>query len=685
MGLSKKRKIGKKTHSLRKIHVGSGPMDTINLGIYDFSGTTIEKLYVCSDLEGSNPFKFEDSDKVYDMKMEKKIHIKDIEMKDGKNRVLTDPMVKSTVASIFKDDLVIGKQNTIKEGFNLDGIITNIGEKVALAYTGDLFDNRPYSLRLLKAMIQLKESKKNRVIIIGGNRDYNKLRLGIELFMVDNNGIHPFQKPADGKLPTLEILVNSQDLKYEMTNVPQYLNHDRWKKARGSNDTIYEFFDTEKTFSPEKSHQRFMMIVDKSMGAKSEAYSREVKDIFSNKLTDTPKKINKLLSLLFMAMCFDWGEIPLVSNDDEDGKKFNSMKGLIYRYMQLMHPVAYFDFGEDTGKNGFLSHSGVMDFTAPLGFNPDAGTNETDMTKIMTLLLDDKNRLLDEYNLLKDNIENIKVPNRYLTLVRYIGITAPPHDDHSIVIKGPVATNKFTKLNLPRVGGSGIYDEIFTIFPTNKFKDTYPVSTLRLIGQEGQPVKYNIFGHQPQYLVPTVNQQEHTYNIALDVCKSDFKGMGNNNYSFAILQINKKNEDNIFGRTRVYFDKNLTLEKYILHYYYKPITDDFFKKTKGLVVIGEEKYKGIPFFGDDLIIPPTITANIGGSKHICSKNCKKCHKHDQICMLKCRLCHDHMIVKKSSKVRKSRKAKKARKTRNVVKRMVRKTRKNVKRRSQKHR
>jgi hypothetical protein len=674
-------------------------------GIYVFDESEIEKLYVCSDLEGSNPFKFEPTDKVYDMKMEKQISIMDeIEKKDGNDMVLTTEDVKNSVVSIFTTDLSA-----------TDGIITNIGEKVALAYTGDLFDNRPYSLRLLKAMIQLKESKSknDRVIIIGGNRDYNKLRLGIELFMVDKTRQHPFQETTDRKLPSLKSLVERNDLQYVMTGVPEYLIHKKWKSGINTLDLamkdVYEEINADK---------RLENILGKSFGAKYQAYTREVYDIFSSELSRTAKKLNRLLSLLFMAMCFDWGENNLVSETkidstgkevtDEDGRRFNSMKGLIYRYMQLMHPVAYFDFGGSTNKNGFLSHSGVMDFTAPLGFNPGAGTDKTDMTIIMQLLLDDKNKLLVEYNRLKDNIKNIKDPNNYLTLVRYIGITAPPHDDHSIVTKGPGFTNNFKKLNLPIVGGS-IYNKIFSHdnYPMATFKDKYesinPVLTLRLEQQEGQHVKYNIFGHQPNPFFPTVANEGGTLNIGLDVCKNDFgDALHNNNYSFAILLINKNDKDKFIGRTKFGYnddEKNINTHdneyKNRIMYYFNdiekfPLTKDKdYKKLILYLIQFDIESRNEQLELQIRTVYPDFSRHVkgsristGGSNHICSKNCKKCHKHDHHCMLKCRLC-DKENCRKKHKTRKL--TKKTNVTRHVKKYRRHRPRKNTRKRHTKKR
>lgn len=645
---------------------------------YKFS-EDINKLYVCSDLEGSNPFIFNPDHKVYDKNMDKKISISTIENIDSENMVLTNNDVKTSVETIFNTDLTV-----------IDGIITGINKNVALAYTGDLFDNRPYSFRLLKRMIELKTENPYTVIIIGGNRDYNKLRLGIELFMVNESNKHPFLESIDRKLPTLQELVNSTKLKYVMETVPEYLIHEKWKYE----DTTFD--EAMKDVYTSTFDKRLEKILEKSFGAKYKAYTREVKDIFSDNLTNSPKKLNRLLSLLFMAMCFKWDSNNLVNDVDSDGKMFNSLKGLIYKYMDLMHPVAYFDFGENTGtrKNGFLSHSGVMDFTAPLGFNPKAGTNKTDMTIIMRLLLNDKQKLLQEYNTLKDSPDDINKPNKYLTLVRYIGITGPAHNDHSIIVKGPANTNDFAKLNLPSVGG-GIYDKIFnmssheTNFPTEK----YSVSTLRLKEQRGVQVRYNIFGHQPNPFFPTVMDKENTLNIGLDICKDDYGDVReNNNYSFAVLQINaNEEEDKFIGRSKFGYntDKGNSYDKSYknkIMYYFNNITDfpltliDTIDITKHKqLILNLENFNMINNDNSKLELQlhtakpfsriVYLNSTRGGSKHICSKNCKKCHKHDHECMLTCQICEEENCQKKT----KTRKHKK-RKTKKGKSKKIRKSR-----------
>jgi hypothetical protein len=63
------------------------------------------------------------------------------------------------------------------------GFITGLKGETGLAFLGDLVDNERYSLRLLQTMITLKANHGNRVLLIGGNRDFNKIRIGFELFL----------------------------------------------------------------------------------------------------------------------------------------------------------------------------------------------------------------------------------------------------------------------------------------------------------------------------------------------------------------------------------------------------------------------------------------------------------------------------------------------------------------------
>lgn len=54
-------------------------------------------------------------------------------------------------------------------------------EGFGFVFGGDLYDKGPYDIRLTKMLCDLKESNPDRVWLLMGNRDINKLRLSSEL------------------------------------------------------------------------------------------------------------------------------------------------------------------------------------------------------------------------------------------------------------------------------------------------------------------------------------------------------------------------------------------------------------------------------------------------------------------------------------------------------------------------
>ena len=114
--------------------------------IYNLTG---KKFFSFSDEEGGAPFKFSDAEEVYGNA-------------GSKGQVLEH-----------------------LKGFTFDtnGLLVDINDpSYALGFLGDLIDNREFSIRAMKTMIQIKEKYSDRVILIAGNRDFNKIRYGVELF-----------------------------------------------------------------------------------------------------------------------------------------------------------------------------------------------------------------------------------------------------------------------------------------------------------------------------------------------------------------------------------------------------------------------------------------------------------------------------------------------------------------------
>ena len=75
-----------------------------------------------------------------------------------------------------------------------DGIITKLKDNTSFAFLGDLVDNSNHSIRLLESFIRLKSDKPDNVILIGGNRDFNKVRMGIELYFEEDENKNLLQQ-----------------------------------------------------------------------------------------------------------------------------------------------------------------------------------------------------------------------------------------------------------------------------------------------------------------------------------------------------------------------------------------------------------------------------------------------------------------------------------------------------------
>ena len=659
--------------------------ETSKYGIYNFP-TGIKKLYVCSDLEGGNNFNLNGYDMVYNSNMITEEYIRSIETTNSETNIISNSDKKTQVNSIFGpgNDLIVN-----------NGIITGLKKDVALAYTGDLFDNRPFSFRLLQNIYNLKNYNKEKVIIIGGNRDFNKLRLGIELFLVNSDN----SKIFDGT-KTLNQLLEA-NLKFEIQNVPNYLEHSNWPMPPPSKETIFDGIRKDfESQDDDKYTKRVSAIFNSTMGIVFQAnepgspniagigYKTELKEIF-NELTLDDNKVSKLICLLFMAMCFDWEEENLLTNTDPMSRKFNKYKGRLYKYLKLTHPVAYFNLN---GKTGLLSHSGMMDITAPLGFKPSE--SGIDYKEYFPQLQNDLKIMLTQYN-------NFTQHKNYLLLnhfIRYVAITSPPYSKYSPVTSGPGITSSNSNIKI----GGGFYDSNLDL-PSNYGNSN--TSTLRIDKSDGQLITYNIFGHLPNMFFPVTNNIVGTTHVALDICKADFGLTGqprqpftgyNNNYSFALLQINSEGEDFILGRTKFgqlrtnteRYDKKATdkLNEKII-YYFNPIID-FTKFVPPQNVIDEKIYepkslnlshmlsvtlkdelkiqdtfKNLYFTGTRQVLkyePEKDTSPlVGGSKkkcmHICGRLCRKCHKHDHHCRIKCHECqeeHCHTRRKKRSKTHK---------------------------------
>jgi Calcineurin-like phosphoesterase len=94
---------------------------------------------------------------------------------DGANQVSDTNVLKQTVSNLTELDAYL----TVEDG-NLV-----LRPNVILVCLGDVFGDGPDNIKLARTLLELKKKDPTRVILITGNRDINKLRLGHELKPTD--------------------------------------------------------------------------------------------------------------------------------------------------------------------------------------------------------------------------------------------------------------------------------------------------------------------------------------------------------------------------------------------------------------------------------------------------------------------------------------------------------------------
>jgi hypothetical protein len=413
--------------------------------------------------------------------------------------------------------------------FSADGLLTGLKGDVAIGFLGDLLDNESHSIRVLQSMIRVKEAHPANVLLIGGNRDFNKIRMGIELFIQAEDGL-PWTGIADvaGLLARL-----TNPFRFRKSNPPEYL----LDVLKGWTESMAAITDA---YSGGDIAARVNIMYGKTLGAPLDMMKRELNAI----LGAIPEELYaKLICTMQMVMSFHWDDLPAFL------EPFN---GLYLTYLQQCHVIASFRIN---GQTGIMSHAGMPDsytqsdgrmkmhrLTAPFGFQATNGMPSENLTTILNEIEEEKNRLIETVQGLRDrNYESDTADAEINDLInKYVHMTA-----------GCNAT--FPK-------GSGVVAEASPIvglqqIPTSK-RHTIKVQlgggTFGWIGrqkgvkkvQDGNTtIAYNIYGHAPQGFLPTAYRTtaRGTLHVNLDVSKIDGQA---NNMSFVFLHIYRDEKDN---------------------------------------------------------------------------------------------------------------------------------------------
>jgi len=476
--------------------------------IYDLTG---KRLYCYSDEEGGNPFILRDAD-------EKGI------------------FAQLDSDFIFDNGLISGFKN---------------GE-TALAFLGDLLDNSRFSIRLLEKYIRLKTENPARVILIGGNRDFNKIRMGIELFCFDSSKSGLDILPWYGTNNTAELIARLQNPAYNLTfrdnKVPEYLKNVKlWDGAIGALEKVWN----------NSFHDRLNIMFQKTKGINAFGdcgYTfivDELNEMFglpeASRLKKNDELTAKIICVIQMVMSFRWEshEIP---------PYLNFFNGLYIKYLEQCHVISIFNIGD---KFGILSHSGYpKNLTYPFGYDADNAAMNFQKGSLMSVIPRIESEKVELIRQVQDKKMNMYAYDVDFMINKFVHLTAGTtfenpagaRASNSPVVWGQLTqTNARTDIKAQYKGGEGFRGWIE--------KDMAIDGKFSVNEETTDIISYNIFGHAPQFFNPTVFRRTagNTLHVNLDISKIEANNDNSNsanNYSFAFLYIDGSGTDRILGRIK---------------------------------------------------------------------------------------------------------------------------------------
>lgn len=440
---------------------------------------------------------------------------------------------------------------TQPQGVN-GGLLTGIrNETTGLVFLGDLIDNQDCSIRALQAMCKLKDTYGQRVLLIGGNRDYNKIRLGFELY-ITCGGKLPWE--GAGTFAEMVQAIKDAPCEFRKKDLPSYIKSARlgpWNK----NMTIIE-----QNFTSGKITDRVKRVYGATLGAGAgpALFKKELNDMYSTAGVKelSEDQMAKVLCALQMMMSFRWESLPADCAD---------LNGLYLNFLEKSHALALFEID---GKYGVVSHGGfpvnynigkgnvAKTLTSPFGYIPNKAGFPTaaPLVTLINGLEQEKNNLIQKVQSLRDTgFSNEATDEAHNIISKFVHLTAL-----SSLNNGADGANAFSSpivgmqqipiearkgdLKVTLKGGSTKW------INANKAKANENKKYLNTSGET--IIAYDIFGHMPQGFVPTAYRAEGTSTLHVNLDVSKIEG-ATNSYSFAMLHLESGKTPEFLGRFKM--------------------------------------------------------------------------------------------------------------------------------------
>lgn len=391
-----------------------------------------------------------------------------------------------------------------------------------IVFTGDLIDRGEFSIRNLLTMIELKEKKDNKLKLICGNRDLNKIRLAQEFWVNEIAELLLVGKSFKEIVNTIneiKFAFNSEDLETAI-NIPGI--------AGGKNmENIFNDKD------------RIQNIYKETLGAgkQVELFRIELKKLFKINLKDDTK-LQIAIATINMVMGLIWP-----SKLHNDFEKYN---GLYIRYLQQCKIIDIFN---NKKMLIVVSHSGIPFMNDEFTIPNDIGNTSVKNININNIN-NNLNKFLKIFNF-KKNIELLKIRNMY-EFKKYIAMSAKCD-------KIEINDNKLNSGLSPIVS----YNKISKQDPYNFHIMEKGLD--KLFQDSKYTTIFNVFGHQPVGVLPeigkVINNNKTTWHVCLDISKAEDVDISNKK-AYTYLKIDNDNKYSISGFNLKKY-KDIGLDYYI--------------------------------------------------------------------------------------------------------------------------
>lgn len=433
-----------------------------------------------------------------------------------------------------------------------------------IIFAGDLIDRGPHSIKLLQKMLNLKETNQDKVMLIMGNRDLNKVRLIDELFICKKTENVPCWIGATNFLDLCRDVstnFNNNNFKFKFNSKELKIGLISDNTCQAGFKTSDEYVNTQHKITWDdifvNTLDRVKNVYESTMGCKIYLF------IESLITTDLLKKDQVLTDdIKYAAVAIMSMVMGCVWSDAELPKFLQAYNGLYIKYLKASHMIATFQIGT---KCGVVSHSGLPWTTdGPVFTNIFSdniltnilteGYNISDIftkDKILQIIEDTKNDYLNELTYKADREKTFR-SSVTLGVAKLIQLSLCQNDS-------PIAHKSMTSL------ATGGPKAIATSLARKTGK------TLGINLPRGATTFYNIFGHQPTGYVPEVSEISEIErlklrNVCLDISKAEDLDKANKQ-SIALLHITGSSDDSLIGCVKLNDNKiynyNYNFDQYL--------------------------------------------------------------------------------------------------------------------------